>query len=95
LERWLAARAAEIFRGQRSLEAFPFKIIRDADLRYRPDEEETLEEQIAEALEGRPTGPHSSASKWTLRPIPRERCSSPRRWDSAPLPSTGLLCPWI
>jgi polyphosphate kinase len=49
LERWLCARAAEIFPDREVIEAFPFKIIRAADLRYRPDEEETLEEQIQTA----------------------------------------------
>ncbi len=53
LERWLAARAAEFFPDREVVDAFPFKIIRDADLRYRPDEEETLEEQIFEAIEKR------------------------------------------
>ncbi|MEK7746630.1 MAG: polyphosphate kinase 1, partial [Elusimicrobiota bacterium] len=52
-DRWLAARASEIFPDREVIEAFPFKIIRDADLRYRPDEEESLEEQIVEAVERR------------------------------------------
>ncbi len=53
LERWLSARAAQLFGGREVIEAFPFKLIRDADLRYRPDEEDTLEEQIRQAVEGR------------------------------------------
>jgi polyphosphate kinase len=35
------------------IETFPFKIIRDADLRYRPDYEESLEDQILEAVQRR------------------------------------------
>jgi len=50
LERWLAARAATFFPGREIIEAFPFKIIRDADLRYHPDDEESLQEQIVEAV---------------------------------------------
>ncbi|MFH2204528.1 MAG: polyphosphate kinase 1 [Elusimicrobiota bacterium] len=50
LERWLAARADRLFKGKDVIEAFPFKVIREADLRYRPDELETLEEQIREAV---------------------------------------------
>jgi len=50
LERWIAARAHKFFPGREVLEAFPFKVIRDADLRYRPDEEDSLEEQILEAV---------------------------------------------
>jgi polyphosphate kinase len=50
LERWIAARAATFFPGREVIEAFPFKIIRDADLRYHPDDEESLEEQIVEAV---------------------------------------------
>ncbi len=53
LERWLTARAAQLFPNREVLEAFPFKLIRDADLRYRPDEEETLEVQIVEAVQRR------------------------------------------
>jgi len=53
IERWLSSRAAEIFPDQEVIEAFPFKIIRDADLRYRPDEEGSLEEQIVEAIQRR------------------------------------------
>lgn len=53
LERWLAARAQDFFPNREVLEAFPFKIIRDADLRYHPDDEDTLEEQILEALQRR------------------------------------------
>lgn len=52
-ERWLCARASEIFPDREVIEAFPFKIIRDADLRYRPDEEESLEEQILGAIQRR------------------------------------------
>ncbi len=53
LERWLSARASMLFPGQTVVEAFPFKIIRDADLRYHPDDEDSLEEQIVEAVHGR------------------------------------------
>ncbi|MFA6028423.1 MAG: polyphosphate kinase 1 [Elusimicrobiota bacterium] len=52
-ERWLSDRAQELFPGREVVEAFPFKILRDADLRYRPDDEENLEEQIVEAVERR------------------------------------------
>ncbi|MCX5788431.1 MAG: polyphosphate kinase 1, partial [Elusimicrobia bacterium] len=50
LERWLSARAGELLGRTDMIEAFPFKVLRDADLRYRPDEEETIEEQIVEAV---------------------------------------------
>jgi len=50
LERWLSAKAHRLFPGRDVLEAFPFKIIREADLRYRPDDEDSLEEQILEAV---------------------------------------------
>lgn len=50
LERWLADRADDLFPDREVIEAFPFKIIRDADLRYRPDYEESLEDQIFEAV---------------------------------------------
>ncbi|MFN0118526.1 MAG: polyphosphate kinase 1, partial [Elusimicrobiota bacterium] len=53
LERWLSAHAKVLFPQYEVIEAFPFKIIRDADLRYHPDDEETLEEQIIEAVRGR------------------------------------------
>ena len=53
LERWLSDRASRFFPDRHVLEAFPFKIIRDADLRYRPDAEESLEEQIFEAVNRR------------------------------------------
>ena len=53
LDRWLAARAPDFFPGKEVIEALPFKIIRDADLRYRPDEEDTLEEQIVQAVNRR------------------------------------------
>src|SRR5262249_13011569 len=49
-EHWLADRAELFFPGREVVEAFPFKIIREADLRYRPDDEESLEEQIAAAV---------------------------------------------
>ncbi|MBI3553620.1 MAG: polyphosphate kinase 1 [Elusimicrobia bacterium] len=52
-ERWLADRAEDFFPDREVIEAFPFKIIREADLRYRPDDEESLEDQIAEAVLGR------------------------------------------
>jgi polyphosphate kinase len=53
LERWLADRAAKLFPDREVIETFPFKIIRDADLRYRPDYEESLEDQIWEAVQRR------------------------------------------
>lgn len=53
VERWLSARAQDFFPNREVMEAFPFKIIRDADLRYHPDNEESLEEQIREAVEER------------------------------------------
>jgi polyphosphate kinase len=53
LERWLSDRAEALFPDREVIEAFPFEIIRDADLRYRPDDEESLEVQIVEAIERR------------------------------------------
>ncbi|OGS01758.1 MAG: polyphosphate kinase 1 [Elusimicrobia bacterium RIFCSPLOWO2_12_FULL_59_9] len=53
IERWLSDRAQSLFPDREIIEAFPFKIIRDADLRYRPDDEESLEEQIVEAVKQR------------------------------------------
>ncbi len=53
LERWIADRAEALFPDREVIEAFPFKIIRDADLRWRPDDEESLENQILEAVHGR------------------------------------------
>ena len=50
VERWLSDRAERFFPRREVIEAFPFKIIREADLRYRPDDEDSLEEQIAEAV---------------------------------------------
>ncbi len=50
LERWIADRAAKLFPGREVLETFPFKVIREADLRYRPEDEEQLEDQILEAV---------------------------------------------
>lgn len=50
LERWIADRAAKLFPGREVLETFPFKVIREADLRYRPEDEDQLEEQILEAV---------------------------------------------
>ncbi|MBI2071414.1 MAG: hypothetical protein HYT79_12565, partial [Elusimicrobia bacterium] len=55
-ERWLCAKAAELFPGREVIEAFPFKIIREANMRVRPEDEETLEEQIIQGLEGRSRG---------------------------------------
>lgn len=52
-ERWLSDRAEALFPQREIIETFPFEIIRDADIRYRPDDEETLEEQIVTALERR------------------------------------------
>ena len=45
-ERWICSKAHEIFLGKEVIEAFPFKIIREHDLRYRPDDEDPLEEYI-------------------------------------------------
>jgi polyphosphate kinase len=53
LERWIAARASQLFPDREVIEAFPFKIIRDADLHYRLDDEESLEDQIVQAVRGR------------------------------------------
>lgn len=50
LERWIADRAAKLFPGREVIETFPFKVIREADLRYRPEDEEQLEDQILEAV---------------------------------------------
>ncbi len=50
VERWLTARAGKLFPGRDVVEAFPFKVIREADLRYRPDDEDSLEEQISQAV---------------------------------------------
>ncbi|MBI5622455.1 MAG: polyphosphate kinase 1 [Elusimicrobia bacterium] len=52
-DRWVASRAQNMFPDREAIEAFPFKIIRDADLGYRPDEEVTLEEQILQGLRRR------------------------------------------
>ncbi len=49
-ERWLSDRADDLFPDREVIESFPFKIIRDADLRWRPDDDENLEEQIMEAV---------------------------------------------
>ncbi|MBI5200239.1 MAG: polyphosphate kinase 1, partial [Elusimicrobia bacterium] len=49
LERWLRAKAGDLLGRTDVIEAFPFKILRDADLRYHPDEE-GIEEQIVEAV---------------------------------------------
>jgi len=53
VERWLADRAEDLFPGREVIETFPFKIIRDADLRWRPDDEDDLEGQILEAVNRR------------------------------------------
>ncbi|MBI5883600.1 MAG: polyphosphate kinase 1 [Elusimicrobia bacterium] len=52
-DRWVAARVQSIFPNREVIEAFPFKIIRDADLGYRPDEEGNLEEQILQGISRR------------------------------------------
>jgi polyphosphate kinase len=52
-DRWVAARAQNMFPNREVIEAFPFKIIRDADLGYRPDDENTLEEQILQGVRRR------------------------------------------
>ncbi|MDE2489387.1 MAG: polyphosphate kinase 1 [Elusimicrobia bacterium] len=53
LERWISDRAEDLFPDREVIESFPFKIIRVADLRWRPDDEETLEDQILEAVQRR------------------------------------------
>jgi polyphosphate kinase len=53
VERWIADRAEDLFPDREVIETFPFKIIRDADLRWRPDDEENLEDQILEAVNRR------------------------------------------
>ncbi|HAZ08564.1 MAG TPA: polyphosphate kinase 1 [Elusimicrobia bacterium] len=53
LERWIADRAEDLFCDREVIETFPFKIIRDADLRWRPDDEGSLEDQILEAVQRR------------------------------------------
>ncbi len=53
VERWIADRAEDLFPDKEVIETFPFKIIRDADLRWRPDAEENMEDQILEAVERR------------------------------------------
>ena len=57
LERWLSTRAKEIFSDKEVLESFAFKILRDADLRFRSENEDTLEEQIVQAVERRRQAP--------------------------------------
>jgi polyphosphate kinase len=52
-ERWLCVKAPELFPGKKVIEAFSFKMIREADLRYRPDDEDSLEYQIEEAVKRR------------------------------------------
>ncbi len=52
-ERWLCVKAPELFPEKKVLEAFSFKILREADLWYRPDDEESLEYQIEEAVKKR------------------------------------------
>jgi polyphosphate kinase len=52
LERWISDRAEDLFPDREVIETFPFKIIRDADLRWRPDDE-NLEGQILEAVQRR------------------------------------------
>ncbi len=53
LDRWVAARAQSFFPSREVQEAFCFKIIRDADLQFRRDDGEDLEEQIVEAVHRR------------------------------------------
>lgn len=53
LERWLCSKAKEFFPDKEVIEAFPFKLIRDADLRYQPDNEDSIENQVMEAVERR------------------------------------------
>lgn len=53
LDRWIASRAQSFFPSREVLEAFSFKIIRDADLQYRRMDTGDLEEQIVEALDRR------------------------------------------
>ena len=53
LDRWIAARAQSFFPSREVLEAFCFKIIRDADLQYSRMDSGDLEEQIEEAIDRR------------------------------------------
>ncbi len=54
LDRWIAARAQSFFPSREVQEAFCFKIIRDADLQFRRDDDaDDLEEQIVEAVHRR------------------------------------------
>ncbi|MBI4350699.1 MAG: polyphosphate kinase 1 [Elusimicrobia bacterium] len=45
-ERWLCSKVHELFRDREVIEAFPFKIIREHDLRYSPDDEDPVEDYI-------------------------------------------------
>ena len=45
-ERWLCSKVHELFKNREVIEAFPFKIIREHDLRYSPDDEDPVEDYI-------------------------------------------------
>jgi polyphosphate kinase len=53
-DRWVAARASALFPKRSVLEAFPFKVLRDAEIGLDPEEEESLEKQVIEGLHRRP-----------------------------------------
>ncbi len=52
--RWVAARAAALFPKRDLIEAFPFKVLRDAEIGLDPQEEESLKEQVMAGLVKRP-----------------------------------------
>ena len=52
-ERWLCSKVHELFKDREVIEAFPFKIIREHDLRYRPDDEDPVEDYIEDKSRGR------------------------------------------
>ncbi len=45
-ERWLCSKVHELFKDREVIEVFPFKIIREHDLRYSPDDEDPVEDYI-------------------------------------------------
>ncbi len=45
-ERWICSKVHGFFRDREVIEAFPFKIIREHDLRYSADDEDPIEEYI-------------------------------------------------
>ena len=92
LERWISARARELFPDREVIEAFPFKIIRDADLRYRPDDEESLEEQIVSAVHGRKRARVVRLEVDASHYSRKARCFSRRRSGSTRRRCTGSAC---